>query len=701
MLKNAKLLCTLFVICVMSGMLTIAPVPTKAATVISYPLPSCYTTSSLYTVKADSTNIPVIDGTTTFTNYNYCNFSFSGTTTITITASESISTYSISPLHLGITGTKNGNTLTFTLSSSQYLIVKINSLKDLIIAADALESSIPPSSGAGIYNVKDYGADSTGTNMATTAVQSAIDEANARGGGTVYVPAGVYKCGNLVLKSNVSVYLAGGAVIRGSGNPNDYVNHYYKDSLDLNGTWFIYTATNASNVKIYGRGTIDGNGHYMRNTNNYLNNLVVPLQCSNFTIDGVILRDSGLWGLIPTRSDNITIKNTKHFNNNDLDYENDAIDIQECQNVSVTHVIAVSEDDTYSTKTWQETTDIAEKWPGSPEELINVTFDDCVGWSRCATYKVGFGNFQKQSYITFKNSTSYRSMKAIAIIHRYGAPITEAVTFENIDIEGFWPRSGNGSKWLEISAVGGGSINNTILKNINVRNVGGSPSIVKGASSSTMVNSVSFSDIKVNGSTATTLAAMNVTDTNSYISDVSFKTVNDNFNSNNIGSNPTGWIVTESNGAVDVVAEPSTTDKAVKVSSTSTTSSVIADRSFALKSGIVNVQAKVVPYQTGWKCAPYVMDGSGNTAVGVVFDGGYIKAYNGSTLTNVQGITYGTAYKIKIVLNTDTDKYDLYVDDVLKASQWSFRTAVTSVSKVRFSIGNVTGSFNFDNVGVY
>lgn len=51
--------------------------------------------------------------------------------------------------------------------------------------------------------------------MATTAIQNAINAANAAGGGIVYVPAGVYKCGNLVLKSNVSVYLEGGSVIRG------------------------------------------------------------------------------------------------------------------------------------------------------------------------------------------------------------------------------------------------------------------------------------------------------------------------------------------------------------------------------------------------------------------------------------------------------------------------------------------------------
>ena len=40
-------------------------------------------------------------------------------------------------------------------------------------------------------------------------------------------------------------------------------------------------------------------------------------------------------------------------------------------------------DDTYSTKTWSTypTTDIAQNWPGSPEQINNVTFTDCVAWT--------------------------------------------------------------------------------------------------------------------------------------------------------------------------------------------------------------------------------------------------------------------------------------------------------------------------------
>lgn len=525
MLKKLKLLSILLAICILASLLAVSPLTANAATVVSYPLPSCYTTTSQYTVSANSTNIPVIDTSAVFEYYNYCHFSFSGTTTITITASETINTYSISPLALGITATKSGNTLTFTLSQSRYLFVKINNLKDLVIAADDLETSVPATSGTGIYNVRtQYGADNTGTTMATTAIQNAINAANTAGGGIVYVPAGVYKCGNLVLKSNVSVYLAGGSVIRGSGNPSDYTTHFHKDGLSSDGTWFIYTETNANNVKIYGRGTVDGNGNYMRNTNKYLNHVIVPMQCSNFTLDGIIVRDGGFWATIPTRSNNVTIQNTKHFQNNGRDTENDTIDINECQNVLIKHTVAVSQDDNYTCKTWdQSTTDIAVNWPGSPEALSNVVVDDAVAWSRCCPFKVGDGVKQPQNGIVFKNSYVFRCWRALAVGILYGTNTAANIVFDNIDIESYWPKPGVSKRWLELDARTG-QIENVFFNNINIRDLG-LPSIMRGASNTATVSGVTFNNCRVNGVAGNSLTDLNITTTNSYATAPGFNTL--------------------------------------------------------------------------------------------------------------------------------------------------------------------------------
>lgn len=467
------------------------PVEAKVA---SYPLPVCYAESSLFEVWAEKTKVPVADFSSV---YKYAHFSLEGETSITISISENITSYNISPRALDIKAEVKGNKLTFTMTKPEYLIISMNELPALVLATDSMESDIPSQSGHGIFNIlsADYRADPSGTTLSTRSVQKAIDDASAFGGGVVYIPSGVYVCGNLVLKSNVSVYLEKGAVIRCTGKKKDYKTFYRKNSLQMDGTWFIYTEENASNIKLYGRGIIDGNGLAMRQKENFLNNLLVPLQCENLLVDGLIFRDSGLWGIIVTRSNDVTLRNIKVFNENDVAYENDAIDVQESQNVRVQRAIAISEDDTYSTKTWSSHTDIAENWWGVPEPLNNVLFEDCLGWSRCATFKVGFGVFQDQSDITFRNCVSYRSMRALAVNHRYGGHVVNKVLFENIDIEGFWPRVGRASRWLDISVKEGGTVKNICLKNIRIRDFGENTSLLRGTATASLDN-ISFENIR-------------------------------------------------------------------------------------------------------------------------------------------------------------------------------------------------------------
>lgn len=491
---------------------------TDAAAVDTYPLAPCYSRGKQHTLRVGATDVPVQAFTPI---YDFTHFSFSGKQTLTITVKEDIRKFTITPLSLGIKGVVKGNQLTFDLKDSRYLIVKINDLKELAIAADEQEADVPASSGKGIYNISavPYKADKSGKTLSTAAIQSAIDDANRQGGGTVYIPAGLYYCSNLVLRSKVHIYMEGGAVIRGTGNPKDYATHYRKESLKMDGTWFIYTEDNCADIKLYGRGTIDGNGSYMRNKHQYLNNLLVPMQCSGFTIDGISFIDSGLWGVIPTRCDHVTILNTKHYNENDKDHEDDGIDIQECQHVLVKHTIAIAEDDTYSTKTWTQETDIAGKWYGQPEVLDNVVFDDCLGWSRCATFKLGFGVNQDQTNLRFINSTSYKSMRAIAINHRWGKGIVRNIVFDNIDVEGFWPRDKTKSRWLEITMGAPETVENIIIRNVRVRDVGNAPSVIKGYDAAHPLKNVTLENIYMynHSSPAYSLQEMNVTEVNKYI----------------------------------------------------------------------------------------------------------------------------------------------------------------------------------------
>ncbi|MHA6481762.1 family 16 glycoside hydrolase [Paenibacillus sp. strain BS8-2] len=534
-----------------------------SATIQNYPMPSIYTASSVYALKADNQTVPVISY---LADYDYAQFSFDGTVSIEVTFNEAITSYSISPLAKNIEGTVDGNKLTFSLSSSTYVIVEINGLrKRLVIAADPLETNIPPSSGTGIYNVTQspYNADNTGATMASVAIQQAIDAAHNAGGGTVFIPAGVYKSGNLTLKSNVTFYLAGGAVIVGTGKGEDYANDFRKTSRNADGTYFIRTTAGSSNITVRGRGTIDGNGIAMRerkmpapNKNEgFLNNLLVPMQTSNFNFDGLILRDAGFWSFMVVRSDNVTIKNLKGFQ--DLyKIENDVIDINESQNVLVQHSIAISDDDTYSTKTWLQT-GMSSGWPGALEHLENVVFDDAFAWTRCAAFKIGQGVAQAQIGVTIRNSYIYQSARALLIDHGYTLNTlpeegyARRITFENIDIERV-DINQFGNYWLGISTSTSGDVSDIAVKNINIRQLGSQQSRLSGnVAKGGMVKNVMFSDVYVKGKLATNLTDLKVSVINDNVSGVTFANsrpllFGDNFED----GNTTGWTSAAGNWSV-------------------------------------------------------------------------------------------------------------------------------------------------------
>lgn len=519
MRKMKVWLVSLFTFVFFIANLAALPASVHAATISSYALPSIYSASTVYGLKVDATTIPVVSYTG---DYDYAHFSMSGSATFEITAigQTSITSYSISPKKLSLTGTTSGNKLTFTVSGDEYLIVKINGGRALVIAADPAETNKPASSGTGIYNVisSPYNADSTGASMATNAIQNAInDAANYTGGqGIVYVPAGIYKAGNLQLKSDVALYLEGGAVLRFTGVASDYTVNWHKDSQNRDITWWLYTPTGADNVKIYGRGTIDGNGKYATTTNNFASNIIVPIGTTNFTFDGPLIRDSGSWAVTPARSNDLTFKNLKIFNRLDMG-ENDGIDVNESQNVLVQHGIGIGLDDPYTTKTWDQTTDISLNWPGSPEIVSNVVFDDLISWTICYGFKVGQGMRQNQTGVTFKNGVVYDAAVGIGIDHKYGVGALSDVTFDNIDIEKLSYSNDSNRTWALFAirngdGFGGGTIDTLNVKNINVRDAGTTLGTLKGYSSTKNISNITFNNIMMPGSAtpAQNLAQMNI-----------------------------------------------------------------------------------------------------------------------------------------------------------------------------------------------
>ena len=114
-----------------------------------------------------------------------------------------------------------------------------------------------------------FGAVGDGTTLNTAAIQAAIDACPAAG--KVLVAGGTFKTGALFLKSNMTLEIAEGATLLGSENSADYplaqgyeLYDYLPErrppsllnAIDQNGR----VAGTFENIRIVGKGTIDGNG---------------------------------------------------------------------------------------------------------------------------------------------------------------------------------------------------------------------------------------------------------------------------------------------------------------------------------------------------------------------------------------------------------------------------------------------------------
>ena len=122
-------------------------------------------------------------------------------------------------------------------------------------------------SGSGITQFRD---DKSGKSLLTNALVHALRGAKANGGGIVYLPASAYLIGTLIILLRIFLYLTAASILRFMGNKVVYRTDWPKTSQDREGTEWIRTAHTTEDIKIYGWGTIDGNGDYASKEGNFI-----------------------------------------------------------------------------------------------------------------------------------------------------------------------------------------------------------------------------------------------------------------------------------------------------------------------------------------------------------------------------------------------------------------------------------------------
>ena len=291
-----------------------------------------------------------------------------------------------------------------------------------------------------VVHARDLGLKGDGRTLCTPVLQRAIDRLAARRGGTLVVDSGVYLTGSLELKSGITLRLERGATLLGSVNPYDYrpiaAGTAGNDTRNDNSARALLVAYKASGISIVGEGTIDGNGlqlalnadslhhtgelvdaHYnvrrQRPSELVRPKLVFFSGCSQVRMEGVNCRNSANWGLSFEQCKDVVLQQLNVYNR--AYWNNDGIDLTDCERVRVTQCRVDAADDGICLKSYH--VDRGNR---------DVAITDCEVVSSASAVKFGTGSwgaFERIVIERIKVKDTFRS--AIAIESVDGARIED------------------------------------------------------------------------------------------------------------------------------------------------------------------------------------------------------------------------------------------------------------------------------------
>ena len=298
-----------------------------------------------------------------------------------------------------------------------------------------LAAGKPEQSNDHTYDVMLLGAKGDGRSKDTVAIQRAIDSCTRSGGGAVVLRSGkTFVSGTLTLKPHVELHIEKGAVLRASGDRDDF-----------RALGSLLFAEGAEDVSISGPGTIDGNFHAFmteridggykvlqpflgpfdplygpenRNPPDGRPRVILLVNCKGALLRDFRIRDAPTWTIHPIGCENLHISGLTIRNDSEVP-NNDGIDIDHCRNVRIENCDISAGDDCIVLKSSRNFMEY-----GTCE---NVVVSNCVLSSRSAGIKIEPEGPSTIRMATFTGIVISHSNRGIAVLNRDGALIEDLI----------------------------------------------------------------------------------------------------------------------------------------------------------------------------------------------------------------------------------------------------------------------------------
>ena len=388
----------------------------------------------------------------TYTPMTY--FDFEGKVTVRVQMpglKDAVTEAEVLPKAADIEASVSDGTVSFTISEpGQYTVIfNGNVNKALHVFANPLETDVPDKDDENVF----------------------------------YIGPGEWVMDAISLQDNQTLYISGGAVLHS-----------------------IISVANAKNVRICGRGMIDGSDYPAWNQAGSYARVPIDLNHSkDVTVEGISIVNSNCWNLNSYSSRNVTIDNVKIISGRQ---NGDGFTFQSCTNHTVMNCFA---------RTWDDSL-VIKNYSGSTK---GITFSNVQVWTDLAqSMEIGYETDKgltldpEISDVLFEDITVlYNFHKPVISIHNSDDAFVHDITYRNITVENAFMQgdNGNNKELIEMTLQNSawstvrdefGSIDNVLIDGLTVLNTvnGKVPrSRFAGHDEEHMITNVTFRNVTILG----------------------------------------------------------------------------------------------------------------------------------------------------------------------------------------------------------